>query len=205
MERSLRINPNLVRVMLTAYMSGPEMIDAINSGHINFFVAKPVGIEGLQSLAGALKSMVTAVKRRNQSSDPRIGVFRAAAKAMAAGDMTVTFPRGANDDLGQLGEALSDLAQTTNSRIGTLNRLIELSNKISGSVQVSDVLEHLYGSFRPVVPYSRVALAALTDDQSWLRTVWANQTENLKAAGLPCPLPKLVCSFTGNRAPRIIR
>lgn len=113
--------------------------------------------------------------------DSRISEYREAAEAMQAGDFQVGLEpveSGRDDALGELGEALAELAQTLDGRFAELRRLARVASKTDHAMLLDEVLDHVYDTLRPTVPYDRIGLSLVEEDPEqglvahsrWLRS-----------------------------------
>lgn len=97
-------------------------------------------------------------------ADQRITKYREAALEMKQGHFLVDVPAEPVDDVGQLGMALRDLGMTLESRFRELHALTKVTEKINAGLILDEVLEHVYESFRPILPYDRIGFSLLEDD-----------------------------------------
>lgn len=119
------------------------------------------------------------IKSRTTTTAPqgdpaaRIGEYRRAVLAMQDGNFGWSIPTAPDDDVGRLGRELMQLAVVLERRFQEADKMLEISETISAGVLVEDVLERVYESFRPVIPYNRIGCALLDDDNAVLRACWA--------------------------------
>ncbi len=59
------------------------------------------------------------------------------------------------------------------TRTAELEKLAGLAERINSAVLPEDVLQHVFDSFRPTIPYDRIGFAAITEDGQSVRAVWA--------------------------------
>lgn len=104
----------------------------------------------------------------------------------------------------------TELRREVESRTVELARLSQLTEAINEAVTVEEVLEHLYENLRSIVPYDRIGLALLDEDQIVLKAVWSrgkvepvgiargyeaplagSSLENVLASGKPRIIPDL--------------
>lgn len=106
--------------------------------------------------------------------DDRIIHYREAARAMAQGRFVVTIPGDGNDDVGQLGLALAELGRTLERKFEEISSLAKVTEQANAGLLLEEVLEKVYASFRPIIPYDRIGFALLEDDGRLLRARWAH-------------------------------
>ncbi|MCP3998939.1 MAG: GAF domain-containing protein [bacterium] len=120
--------------------------------------------------------------------DPRIKDYIELAHAMTRGDfrkaLRITSPQ---DDVDMLGVALLDLGEALEQRFLEIAKLSTITERANAGLLLDDVLEHVYDSFRPIIPYQRIGFALLEDDNRRLRAHWARSD----SAEI-----KLVCGFS---------
>jgi signal transduction histidine kinase len=105
--------------------------------------------------------------------DPRIRKYREAASAMKNGVFRVDVPIGAEDEVGLLGRTLLELGRTLESKFREINTLARLTEKINSGLVLEEILDQVFESFRPLIPYDRIGLALLEEDGKVLRARWA--------------------------------
>ena len=106
-------------------------------------------------------------------SDPRIQRYSRAARHMQEGDFSVDIPLGHTDDVGQLGKALQGLAQTLDRRFREFQTLAQVTEKINAGLVLDEVLNRVFESFRPIIPYNRIGFALLEENDTIARARWA--------------------------------
>lgn len=104
--------------------------------------------------------------------DDRIVQYRDAARAMLRGNFDQTFPTERLDEVGQLGQALSDLARYLERRCEEVKTLAKLTERINAGLVLDEVMDKVYRSFRTLLPYDRMSLALLDASHSQLTVRW---------------------------------
>ncbi len=102
--------------------------------------------------------------------DPRIVAYRDAALEMAKGHFNVEIPVPTDGAVSELGRALLQLAKTLELSFQQARKLLDLTAQVNAGLLVDEVLNNVFESFRPTIPYNRIGLALLDDE---LRTVTA--------------------------------
>jgi hypothetical protein len=92
---------------------------------------------------------------------------------MRRGEFDVPIPNGTDDEVGQLGQALQDLGATLDARFREVEALVTVTNRINAGLILDEVLDHVFGSFRPVIPYNRIGFSLLEDEGKTVRARWA--------------------------------
>jgi len=106
-------------------------------------------------------------------NDPRIHRYRTAARQMQGGDFRVDIPFGSVDEVGELGSALQDLAKTLDRRFQEVQTLAQVTEEINAGLVLDEVLERVFESFRPIIPYDRIGFALLEENDTIARARWA--------------------------------
>jgi len=75
--------------------------------------------------------------------------------------------------VGRLGEALRDLAATLEKRFLEIGALRKVTEKINAGLLLDEILNHVFESFRPIIPYDRIGFSLLEEDGRVLRARWA--------------------------------
>jgi signal transduction histidine kinase len=105
--------------------------------------------------------------------DPRILKLREAAAAMRAGRFDVDVPFDPEDEVGQLGRALVELGQALESQFSQMRALSQVTARINAGVLLDEVADRIFDSFRPLIPYDRIGLSLLEQDDTVARARWA--------------------------------
>lgn len=106
-------------------------------------------------------------------NDPRIERLCTAARQMQNGDFLVEIPAGRSDDIGRLGEALAQLARTLDRRFQEFQTLAHVTEGINAGLVLDEVLNRVFESFRPIIPYNRIGFALLEEGNTIARARWA--------------------------------
>jgi len=109
----------------------------------------------------------------SDSNDPRLKRYLEAARRMKEGDFSGSIPIEGTDVVGKLGEALSDLGRSLESRLKGLSTLLQLTEKMNAGLLIDEVLDHVFESFRPMIPYNRIGLALLEENGKVARARWS--------------------------------
>jgi signal transduction histidine kinase len=77
------------------------------------------------------------------------------------------------DDVGQLGLELAALEQFLRNKFNEISILVSITEKINTGLLLDDVLNHVFDSFRPIIPYHRIGVSLLEEKNTILRARWA--------------------------------
>lgn len=124
-------------------------------------------------------------------TDSRITAYRAAASAMAEGDFDVQLPfEPGIDEIGQLGQALQTLGDRLEEKFLELAELARVTERANAGLLLDEVLDDVYESFRPLIPYDRIGLSLIDDDKETVSARWArSEAEEMRLTqGFSAPL-----------------
>lgn len=120
--------------------------------------------------------------------DQRLRRILEATEALGRGQFSVEFPVG-DDDVGRLGYALRGLAESMDQRFRELRTLSKVTEQINAGLVLDDVLDSVFESFRPIIPYHRIGFALLEQDDTVVRARWARSDSKEVRLGLNFNLP----------------
>ena len=106
----------------------------------------------------------------DHSSDTRLTQYLAAISAMQIGNFSPAFPADIESD--PLWVELRKLAATLEQRCSEADLLQTIMHEVSSGLLVDDVLDRIYDRFHSIIPYNRMALALLSEDQQTLTQSW---------------------------------
>ncbi len=108
--------------------------------------------------------------------DERLDAYRRAAEEMAKGNFDVEFPR-VNDDteVAKLGVALGELGTSLEARFEEMRALARMTHRINTGLLLDEVLDYVFETFRPIIPYDRIGFSLLqgSDTNTVVRAFWA--------------------------------
>jgi len=107
--------------------------------------------------------------------DPRIISYREAAQAMKNGNFKVNIQIRIEDEIGLLGREILELGQILEKQFEEINMLSKVTEKVNAGLLLDEVLNHVYESFRPLIPYNRIGFSLLVEEEGELmvRARWA--------------------------------
>ena len=105
--------------------------------------------------------------------DPRIPKYRDVAQAMKEGQFRSEVPIGNDDEVAQLGKALRELGVTLEKKSQEVGKLLQITEEINAGLVLDEVLNHVYESFQPIIPYNRIGFSLLEDEGQAVRARWA--------------------------------
>ncbi|MCX6029963.1 MAG: GAF domain-containing sensor histidine kinase [Chloroflexi bacterium] len=115
--------------------------------------------------------------------DPRIPKYRAAALAMKHRQFAVEVPTGTPDEVGQLGQALVDLGKEMEQQFAQLQALSRVTERINAGLILDEVLNLVFETFRPLIPYDRIGFSLLEEDGQVVRARWARSDAPIMQIG----------------------
>ena len=54
-----------------------------------------------------------------------------------------------------------------------MNHMIDLTQQVNSGLLVEDVLQHIFDSFRTIIPYDRLGCALLDQEGTTVHSIWA--------------------------------
>ena len=106
-------------------------------------------------------------------TDPRILKYLEVALAMKQGSFNVDLSREGTDEVAKLGTALEELARTLEKRFEEIKTLSDITTRINSGMMLHDVLNFIFESFRPIIPYDRIGCAFIEENGKLVRAYWA--------------------------------
>ena len=149
--------------------------------------------------------------RRGGAFHERILAYRRVAEAMARGEFRPPLPgfvAGPDaDELDRLGAALSGLGEALERRFAEVTAVIRLGEKVNAGLLVGEVLDQIFESFQPVIPYDRIGCSMLEDEGRTVRAVWARSHGGAPSLGVGYSAPlegSSLASIIETGRPRVI-
>lgn len=92
--------------------------------------------------------------------------------------------------LSRLGQQLSNLGENLEQRVRESRLLAEITERINLGLMLDEVLNHVFESFRPVIPYDRIGYAQVEEDGRIVRARWARSDRPIQylTEGFQAPL-----------------
>ena len=106
-------------------------------------------------------------------TDPRILKYVEIAHAMKQGSFNVNLSKEGTDEVAELGAALEDLARSLEKRFEEIKTLTDITTHINSGMLLDDVLNYVFESFRPIIPYDRIGCALIEENGKIVRAYWA--------------------------------
>jgi hypothetical protein len=107
-------------------------------------------------------------------TDDRLSKYYNAALAMKEGHFNVEVPIAPEtDDVSKLGKALAELGDSLEQKFYEMEKLFKVTEEINAGLLLDDVLNHVYDSFRSIIPYERIGVSLLVDGNKTVRARWA--------------------------------
>lgn len=106
-------------------------------------------------------------------SDARIAVLLDAVRALGRGERVVDFKVPGSDEVAELARALMRVSDIMETRFEELRRLAAVTEVVNAGLVLDEVLEQVYGTFKPILPYDRIGFALLEEDGHTVKARWA--------------------------------
>lgn len=146
------------------------------------------------------------------SDDKQIKIYREAVKALLDGEFEKVRPLEKSlpptqSEITYLGKDLLDLSNFLEKRFTEVEMLAEVTSKISSGHLIQEIIDHIFNSFSHLIPYDRIGVSLLVDNQTMVRATYArsNAAEMMLKGGYQAALKGSSLEqilLTGN--PRII-
>ncbi len=140
-------------------------------------------------------------------SDRRIMRYRDFAYALSKEKYDVAVPIGDSDDVARLGTALTELAHTLQKKTEESRLLLSITEKVNSGLMLDEILEHIYESFREIIPYNRIGFSLIEEGGTSIRSRWARSDAPVMEirTGYTTPLPgSSLQKLMKTREPRIL-
>jgi signal transduction histidine kinase len=122
--------------------------------------------------------------------DPRLANYLLAVEMLKNGGYRINLPASPLDELGCLGQGISELAQILEQRAREQEKLDKVIASLNSGLMLEDILENVYRDFREIIPYNRIGLSLLDADGKRVTSVWgrSDQPEIKIDRGYSAPL-----------------
>ena len=109
--------------------------------------------------------------------DPRLRLYLDVLTQLSQGNCDVQIPAGPIDEIGQLGQALQELAKELANRICEQQKLDQITAHINAGLLLEDILQKVYDNFHDLIPYERIGFALIENEGRTVRAHWASSTK----------------------------
>mgnify|MGYP006277403311 CR=1 FL=1 len=116
-------------------------------------------------------------------TDPRIPEYVKAASKMKQGKFPVQIPYDEQDEVGILGRELHELGIMLEKKFEEIRKLAEVTTKVNAGLVLDEILNHVFESFRPIIPYNRIGFSLISEDRKKVRAYWAKSDSPLIKLG----------------------
>ena len=109
----------------------------------------------------------------NEACDSQVGRYTDYVESMQRLNFEVRDFGKSDTPLGKLGQALVELAGTMERCYQEQARLLAISERVNQGFFIGEVMDHIYATFRAVIPYDRIGFALLEENGTLVRAHWA--------------------------------
>jgi len=137
------------------------------------------------SLGEAMQEQLKA-REGYPGEDRRIKFFQRVVSKMTGGEFPRFVPSDTSDDIGKLGSSLVSLENVLDRKFAEVRALAEVTADINEGLFLDEVLNHIFESFRPLIPYDRIGFALLEEDgnkEIVVRAHWSRSEFEQKIIG----------------------
>lgn len=113
------------------------------------------------------------MKNSGEPCDPRVDRFTDYVESMQRMEFEVRDFGSTEDPLGRLGRSLVELSAIMERCFEEHGRLLDITERVNRGFFIGEVMDHIYASFRPLIPYDRMGFALLEDHDRMVRAHWA--------------------------------
>jgi len=120
---------------------------------------------------------------------------------------SVDLPVDGDDETAQLGRSLLELGNALQRTFQETETLAKVTERINAGLTLDEVLDLVFESFRPIIPYERIGFSLLEEDGTIVKERWArtDAEEIVLPHGYQCPLERTSLGEIIRRGtPRII-
>ncbi|HBF33748.1 TPA: GGDEF domain-containing protein, partial [Candidatus Sumerlaeota bacterium] len=110
--------------------------------------------------------------------DPRIAWYTQSIRCICQGHCGSLTPLPPQDDIFDLGVALTQLGNVMEKRMAEMRTLAHLTESINTGLTLDEVLDQVYHSFRAIIPYDRIGFSLLSEDGESAVATWARSSES---------------------------
>ena len=114
--------------------------------------------------------MGVVMSAADNADDKDVAQYLAAIRAMQQGNFSPVFPAEAESN--PLWGELRKLATILEQRCDEGALLQGIMHEVASGLLVDDVMDRIYDRFHSIIPYNRIALALLSEDQQTLSVYW---------------------------------
>ncbi len=121
--------------------------------------------------------------------DPRIIKFQQAAADMRRGLFNIAISTEGEDEVAKLGVELHGLAYVMEKKFEEMAKLSSLTERINAGLVLDEILDQVFDTFRPMIPYNRIGFSLIEADGKTVRARWAKSD---------VPVMELPIGYTGD-------
>jgi diguanylate cyclase (GGDEF)-like protein len=118
------------------------------------------------------------MEARNEVSDTRVERYTDYVQSLQRMEFEARDFGRPDDPLGKLGQALVELAGIMEHCYQEQAHLLEIAERVNQGFFIGEVMDHIYATFRPVIPYDRIGFALLEDEGKVVRAHWARSDDS---------------------------
>ncbi|MGB2867445.1 MAG: GAF domain-containing protein [Bacteroidota bacterium] len=107
------------------------------------------------------------------NSNSRIAKLLDAVLAMKAGLFNVSIPVDGEDEVARLARAINDLGKTLEGKFEEIRKIHAITADIHAGLVLDEILDHVFDTFRTVIPYNRIGCSLLEENGTVVRARWA--------------------------------
>ncbi|MBN1688357.1 MAG: GAF domain-containing protein [Candidatus Omnitrophica bacterium] len=104
--------------------------------------------------------------------DDRLKKILEAMKAIEVGNFHSVKPVEGSDELAKISRKLCELGRHFDVKLQGFQKIARITEEINQGLTLEEILNHVYDSFRTMIPYDRIGFALLEDHETIVRSKW---------------------------------
>ena len=109
---------------------------------------------------------------RRVDMDYDLDKYITALKQLKKGKYHLNIPVSDTPQLKKLGKMIEDLGDNFQKKLERSNKLFKITEQINEGVDLNAIWNHVYDSFREIIPYDRIGVARLEDEGQTVYSCW---------------------------------
>ncbi len=95
-----------------------------------------------------------------------------ALKSIKNGNYDITISEQSDPNMAELGQLIKEVGQSFQEKIEISDILFKITEKVNQNINLEDVWNHIYNTVKQIIPYSRLRVTRILDNNKTVRTCW---------------------------------
>ncbi len=104
--------------------------------------------------------------------NPDIQKYITALKSIKSGNFNISVPKHPDPKIEELGQLIREVGQSFSKKIEESDIIFQITEKINENINLEDVWNDIYDTVKQIIPYNRLRVTRILDDQKTVRTCW---------------------------------